>query len=237
MVVVASCFCRVPSINSQFLRLQSIFPALKNSCSSSPISPSNSKKFPNFSLLHPKPSEIIISCKSYSSSMESPPEGYRRNVGICLISPSNKVFSASRLDIPSAWQMPQGGIDEGEDPRAAAIRELSEETGVKSVEVVAEVPYWVTYDFPPPVREKLNKRWGTDYKGQAQKWFLLKLIGGDEEINLLGDGTEKPEFGEWLWMTPEQVVERAVEFKKPVYEQVLKAFAPHLQLDSTEPKL
>lgn len=239
-MVVASSFCRVPSINSQILRLHAILPALKLPCSSSPISPSIPKKLPKISLLHNKPLNTIISRKyssSSSSAMESPPEGYRRNVGICLVNSSNEVFSASRLDIPSAWQMPQGGIDEGEDPRAAAVRELSEETGVKSVEVIAEVPYWLTYDFPPPVREKLNKRWGTDYKGQAQKWFLLKLIGKDEEINLLGDGTEKPEFGEWLWMTPQQVVERAVEFKKPVYEEVLKAFAPHLQSDSAEPKL
>ncbi|KAI3911656.1 hypothetical protein MKW92_014763 [Papaver armeniacum] len=225
-MVVASSFCRVPSINSQLLRLHAILPAVKLPCSSSPISPSNPKKLPNSSLLHNKPLNTIISRKysSSSSAMESPPEGYRRNVGICLVNSSNEVFSASRLDIPSAWQMPQGGIDEGEDPKAAAVRELSEETGVKSVEVIAEVPYWLTYDFPPPVREKLNKRWGTDYKGQAQKWFLLKLIGKDEEINLLGDGTEKPEF------------ENGLEFKKPVYEEVLKAFAPHLQSDSAEPK-
>ncbi|KAI3850776.1 hypothetical protein MKW98_030836 [Papaver atlanticum] len=167
--------------------------------------------------------------------MESPPEGCRRNVGICLINSSNEVFCASKLDIPSAWQMPQGGIDDGEDPRAAAIRELREETAVKSVEVLAEVPYWLTYDFPPPLREKQNKQWGRDYKGQAQKWFLLKLIGKDEEINLVGDGTEKPEFGEWSWMTPEQVVERVVVYKKHVYEEVLKVFAPHLQLNSAEP--
>ncbi|XP_021773477.1 nudix hydrolase 26, chloroplastic-like [Chenopodium quinoa] len=169
------------------------------------------------------------SSSSSSSSMESPPEGYRRNVGICLINPSKKIFAASRLDIPDSWQMPQGGIDEGEDPRDAAIRELREETGVTSVEVLGEVPYWLTYDFPPDVREKLRHQWGSDWKGQAQKWFLMKLLGNEDEINLLGDGTEKAEFGKWAWMMPEEVVEHAVEFKKSVYEEVLKAFAPHLQ--------
>ncbi|KNA06985.1 hypothetical protein SOVF_176030 [Spinacia oleracea] len=161
--------------------------------------------------------------------MESPPEGYRRNVGICLINPSKKIFAASRIDIPDSWQMPQGGIDKGEDPQNAAIRELREETGVTSVEVLAEVPYWLAYDYPPDVREKLSRRWGSNWKGQAQKWFLLKLVGSEDEINLLGDGTEKAEFGKWEWMTPEEVVEHAVDFKKHVIEEVMKAFAPHLQ--------
>ncbi|KAK9284002.1 hypothetical protein L1049_012261 [Liquidambar formosana] len=152
-------------------------------------------------------STLCSSSSSPSSSMEAPPEGYRRNVGICLINPSKKIFAASRLDIPNSWQMPQGGIDEGEDPRNAAMRELREETGVSSAEVLAEVPYWLTYDFPPEVREKLKHQWGSDWKGQAQKWFLLKFTGNEGEINLLGDGTEKAEFGEWSWMSPEQVVE------------------------------
>ncbi|KAL6225300.1 hypothetical protein ACLB2K_004150 [Fragaria x ananassa] len=117
--------------------------------------------------------------------MEAPPEGYRRNVGICLINDSKKIFAASRLDIPDSWQMPQGGIDEGEDPRTAAIRELREETGVQSAEILAETPHWLTYDFPPEVRAKLQKLWGSDWKGQAQKWFLLKFTGKDEEVNLL----------------------------------------------------
>ncbi|XP_056168852.1 nudix hydrolase 26, chloroplastic isoform X2 [Syzygium oleosum] len=132
------------------------------------------------------------------SSMEAPPEGYRRNVGICLVNSSKKIFAASRLDVRDAWQMPQ-------------------------------VPYWLTYDFPPDVREKLKIQWGSDWKGQAQKWFLMKFTGKDEEINLLGDGTEKPEFGEWSWISPDQIIELAVVFKKPVYKEVLNVFAPHLQ--------
>ncbi|EMS66548.1 Nudix hydrolase 26, chloroplastic [Triticum urartu] len=131
------------------------------------------------------------------ATMDSPPEGYRTNI-----------FSASRIDIPTAWQMPQGGIDPGEEPRAAAVRELREETGVRSAEIVAEAPNWLTYDFPADVKDKLNARWGTNWKGQAQKWFLFRLTGGDDEINLMGDGSEKPEFSEWAWMTPQQVIEK-----------------------------
>ncbi|XP_057978890.1 nudix hydrolase 26, chloroplastic [Malania oleifera] len=219
---------RFASFNFPFSLNTRQLPALSNPTLSFPFQTSRLPKFTNLLLLRRK-HLIIPFCAFHSLSMETPPQGYRRNVGICLINPSKKIFAASRLDRPSSWQMPQGGIDEGEDPRDAAIRELREETGVNSAELLAEVPYWLKYDFPPKVREDLNRRWGSDWNGQAQKWFLLKLTGKEDEINLLGDGTEKAEFGEWTWMSPERVIELAVDFKKPVYKEVLKFFSPHLQ--------
>ncbi|XP_004288559.1 PREDICTED: nudix hydrolase 26, chloroplastic-like [Fragaria vesca subsp. vesca] len=202
---------------------------------SSSSCPPRLAKFTQLSLVPSKPTiySRVRCASSYSSSasssMEAPPEGYRRNAGICLFNDSKKIFAASRLDIPDSWQMPQGGIDEGEDPRTAAIRELREETGVQSAEILAETPHWLTYDFPPEARAKLQKLWGSDWKGQAQKWFLFKFTGKDEEVNLLGDGSGKPEFGKWSWISPEQVVDLAVDFKKPVYKKVFAVFAPYFQ--------
>ncbi|XP_038904841.1 nudix hydrolase 26, chloroplastic-like [Benincasa hispida] len=156
--------------------------------------------------------------------MEFPPEGYRRGVGICLFNSSGKIFAASRLNRPEIWEMPQGGINEGEDLKTAAKRELIEETGIVSAEIIAELPYWLSYDFSPEVSIKHIKHWGVRYKGQTHKWFLMKLTGKDEEINLLGNGTERQEFGEWSWMSIERLLNQANKSRKPVYEQVMKEF-------------
>ena len=149
---------------------------------------------------------------------------YRRNVGVMLVNADGHAFVGQRFDSEEpAWQMPQGGIDKGEDPRAAALRELTEETGVTPdlVTVEAETEGWIAYDLPHDIVPRI---WKGRYKGQEQKWFLLRFHGTDAQVNIR---TEHPEFSTWRWLAPDSVVDQIVPFKRDVYERVLKAFASH----------
>lgn len=150
---------------------------------------------------------------------------YRPCAGVMLANDRGLVFAGRRLDgAAEAWQMPQGGIDAGETPKAAALRELREETGVTPdlVTYVAKTPGWITYDLPP---ELMGRVWGGRYRGQRQKWFLYRFHGADDRIRI---DTAHPEFGAWTWIDPDALAASIVPFKREVYRQVIEAFRPHL---------
>ncbi len=164
-----------------------------------------------------------------------PHAGYRACVGALLVSPSGGVFVGRRRDKKKRehvapgfeWQMPQGGVDEGEDPYAAALRELHEETNVRSVSLIAEAPAWFAYDLPADVA---REAWRGRYRGQTQKWFALRFTGKDCEIDVErpGGGAHKPEFDAWRWARLDDLPGLIIPFKRPVYERVVEAFAPLL---------
>lgn len=145
--------------------------------------------------------------------------GYRPNVGMMLVDPRGRVFVGRRRDMTAAWQMPQGGIDPGETPAEAAMRELREEVGTDRASILAESAGWYHYDLPPTVARRL---WAGRYRGQAQKWFLLRFLGDDGDVDIR---TRHPEFDAWKWLAPGEVLAAVVPFKRAVYAAVLEEFS------------
>jgi putative (di)nucleoside polyphosphate hydrolase len=155
---------------------------------------------------------------------------YRPCVGITMLNDEGRVFIGRRLGGPEhvdethVWQMPQGGIDEGEDPYSAALRELYEETNVRSVEMIGEVADWLRYDIP---RDIASHAWKGRYRGQTQKWYAFRFLGRDSEIDIArpGGGAHKPEFVEWRWEKIENLPGLIIAFKRNVYERVVREFS------------
>lgn len=150
---------------------------------------------------------------------------YRSAAGVMLLNRDGRVFVAQRLDNASdAWQMPQGGLDADEAPLTGALRELEEETGIapRHVEVIAPAPDEMSYDLPEDLAREV---WRGRYRGQRQRWFLMRFIGEDGDIDI---ATEHPEFSAWRWVDPWELPDLIVPFKRKLYEDVLVAFADHL---------
>ncbi|NQV22360.1 MAG: RNA pyrophosphohydrolase [Rhodospirillales bacterium] len=144
---------------------------------------------------------------------------YRPCVGIMLLNREGLVFVGQRSDTAGdAWQMPQGGIDPGESPREAAMRELQEETGTDKVEIIAERDDWLNYDLPDHL---VGKAWNGKYRGQTQKWFAMSFVGQDDDINI---ATAHPEFCAWKWSPVSDLVANIVPFKREIYAKIVEGF-------------
>jgi len=148
------------------------------------------------------------------------PLPYRPCVGIMLFDPRGRVFVGRRIDTPGAWQMPQGGVDDGERPEDAALRELAEEIGTAKATIEAGTREWLDYDLPDHL---IGKLWGGRWRGQRQKWFACRFLGDDADIRL---DTEHPEFDAWRWVEMEELTALIVPFKRAIYAAVVGELGP-----------
>ncbi|HVJ53958.1 MAG TPA: RNA pyrophosphohydrolase [Aliidongia sp.] len=154
-----------------------------------------------------------------------PDPAYRRNVGIMLLDAEGRVWVGKRIGMAEGgWQMPQGGIDAGEEPQAAAVRELHEEIGTDKAQILFATEGWLLYDVPADLAKE--RRWHGKWRGQAQRWYAMRFTGTDKDIDI---ATEHPEFDEWRWARRDELVGLIVPFKRKVYEAVVAEFEPKLR--------
>lgn len=159
----------------------------------------------------------------HASQMNS--QSFRANVGIVVARPDGRVLALERIDQPDRWQMPQGGLDVGEEPAAASLRELREETGLRGeqVELVAEYPDWLAYELPPARRRDKTGR------GQVQKWFLYRFLGSDDDIDLTPAKGQRQEFRDYRWADLGELAEEVWEVKRPIYRALVSAWRERLE--------
>ncbi len=159
--------------------------------------------------------------KSIHNNISQKP--YRPCVGLLVINGKGLVFAGKRLDSSSsAWQMPQGGIENGETILEAGLREMKEEIGTNNVQFIGEMKEWLNYDLP---KKLVNRLWGGKFRGQTQKWLAYKFLGEDKEINI---NTKNPEFSDWKWVSTLELIKLAIPFKKEIYEKVFKEYSSNL---------
>ncbi len=160
-----------------------------------------------------------------SHPQEADTRPYREGVGIALLNRDDEVFVGQRIDqTAEAWQMPQGGIDDDETPRQAALRELAEEIGTDKADVVVESAGWIAYDLPPELADSV---WRAQYRGQEQKWFVCRFLGENEDIDVTG--VENPEFSAWKWAQPDEALRLIVPFKRDLYARVFAELGAHIK--------